>query len=114
MDAELMAELAAMKDAGDMSPFYAKNAWKQMAKIVRKIDRNECQICKSRGRYSRGVIVHHVKHLEDRPDLALSIFDPETGDRQLITLCKACHKEQHPDALRCDRPSEPLTVERWD
>lgn len=112
--AKLLADLMAMRDAGDMTPFYARDAWKRMAREVRKLDRYECIKCKARGRYSRGVIVHHVKHLEDRPDLALSITDPETGERQLITLCKACHEAEHPDALRCSTPATPLTIERWD
>lgn len=98
-----------------MTPFYARSVWKRTAEEVRRLDRYECQLCKAKGRYSRGYIVHHIKHLEDRPDLALSIYDESTGERQLITLCKACHEAQHPDALRTDTAPKPtVTVERWD
>ena len=84
------------------------------AKVL-EMDRNECQVCKGRGRYSRGEIVHHVKHLRDRPDLALSVFDPDTGERQLLTVCKRCHEELHPEAQRQYRTErEPVTSERWD
>lgn len=72
-------------------------------------------MCKARGRYRRGSIVHHVKHLRDRPDLALSIWDPETGERQLLTVCKWCHEAEHPEALTPQRPKkEPVTQERWE
>lgn len=79
------------------------------------MDRWECQKCKRRGKYSRAVLVHHRKHLTDRPDLALSIFDPDTGERQLESLCKACHEEEHPESLRAPTPAKPqVTAERWD
>jgi 5-methylcytosine-specific restriction endonuclease McrA len=34
--------------------------------------------------------VHHIKHLEDYPELA---FD----DNNLISLCSACHRKMHPE-----------------
>ena len=60
-------------------------------------------------------IVHHVKHLRKRPDLALSIWDTDTGERQLISVCKQCHEELHPESQRQYRRFyAPVTVERWD
>ena len=96
--------------------FYASAEWLALRSEVLKYDHYECQLCKQHGRYRRGVLVHHVKHLRDRPDLALSIYDPETGERQLITVCKQCHEEQHPEALRPKilNKSEQITSERWD
>lgn len=84
--------------------------------MVRQYDRNECQLCKQHGRYRPGEIVHHVKHLKERPELALTIYDPETGERQLITVCKRCHEEQHPEALtvRNTVGRSEITDERWD
>ena len=100
--------LRCLIDAGQEARFYWWPAWQELREAVMKMDNHECQIC-------RGTIVHHVKHLRERPDLALSIFDPDTGERQLITVCKACHEEAHPESLRRSEPSaEPLTVERWD
>lgn len=56
-----------------------------------------------------------VRLLRDRPDLALSIYDPDTGARQLISVCKDCHEMLHPEAQRQYRPrAAPLTPERWD
>ena len=60
------------------------------------------------------IAFHHVKHLRQRPDLALSIWDPDTGARQLVTVCKACHEREHPESLRRSVPAAPLTAERWD
>lgn len=101
-------------EEGQEHRFYISSAWIRRAAKVRRLDRNECVLCRSRGRYARGEIVHHVKHLKDRPDLALEIFDPDTGERQLVTLCKACHERMHPDALRSAQPQPKLTEERWD
>lgn len=95
--------------------FYSWPEWKSKRAEVLQLDRNECQHCKAKGRYKRGTIVHHVKHLRERPDLALSITDPDTGERQLVTVCKSCHEEEHPEAFRQNLPKAPLlTEERWD
>ena len=101
--------------AGQEARFYWWTDWQTTREAVLDMDRRECQICKARGRYARGTIVHHVKHLRERPDLALSIWDPDTGERQLITVCKSCHEEEHPESLRrCEPAAAPITAERWD
>lgn len=109
-------EIAALIATGREHEFYAGAEWKHMAAMVRRYDSNECQLCKQRGRYRRGEIVHHVKHLKERPDLALRINDPDTGQRQLITVCKKCHEEQHPEALMVSETAKhiEITAERWD
>ena len=102
-------------DQGCEARFYWWPQWQETREAVLKMDNYECQICKARGRYSRGSIVHHVKHLRERPDLALSVYDPDTGERQLVTVCKSCHEEEHPESLRrCAPAAEPITMERWD
>ena len=111
-------QLRKLTETGREDLFYSWSEWAGpdgVRQAVLKLDNCECQICKARGKYSRGSIVHHVKHLRERPDLALSIFDPDTGERQLVTVCKACHEEEHPESLRRCAPSKPpLTAERWD
>lgn len=116
-----LAQMRALIERGQEDRFYWWPEWadpdpeRGVRAAVLKMDNFECQVCKARGRYSRGTIVHHVKHLRERPDLALSIFDQDTGERQLITVCKSCHEEEHPEALRkASRAQEPLTEERWD
>ena len=102
---------------GRESLFYSWPEWDEIRTRVLALDKNECTRCRKRGRYSPAVLVHHVKHLTDRPDLALSIFDPDTGDRQLVSLCRPCHELEHPERLRpawTAKQTNPLTVERWD
>ena len=111
-----MQELVKLIEQGDEYLFYVSTEWRSLRERILHMDNHECQLCKQHGRYRRGVLVHHVKHLRDRPDLALSIYDPETGERQLITVCKQCHEEQHPEALRPNilNKREQITSERWD
>lgn len=113
-----LEQLQKLIETGREERFYWWGEWigpQGVRQAVLRLDRYECQICKARGRYSRGTIVHHVKHLRERPDLALSIFDPDTGERQLITVCKACHEAEHPESLRQFSPAKPpITAERWD
>lgn len=95
--------------------WYNSATWGAMRATVLRLDHYECQRCKARGRYRRAEIVHHVKHLKDRPDLALSLYDPDTGERQLMSVCKRCHEELHPESQRQFAPKKlPITAERWD
>lgn len=99
---------------GKQARFYSWQGWRRIKSQVLEMDRHECQLCRARGRFSPAQIVHHVKHLEARPDLALSIWDPDTGERQLLSVCKACHEAQHPESLREFTAARPLTAERWE
>lgn len=109
------AELAELIQSGREHEFYNSRTWRKKAEEIKRLDHGECVVCRSRGRYSRGEIVHHVLHLKERPDLALEDVDPDTGRRQLITLCKRCHEEQHPEALHQWSSAERFeTAERWD
>lgn len=100
---------------GREAEFYSWQRWKNLRPKVFELDNNECQMCKAKGRFRSGYIVHHVKRLQDRPDLALSIWDPVTKERQLVSVCKWCHEEEHPESLH-HMPSGnvPITAERWD
>lgn len=81
------------------------------------MDNYECQDCKARGHHTPATLVHHIKHLKERPDLALSIYDPDTKERQLVSLCRHCHELRHPEALKQYGWAVirlPVTEERWD
>lgn len=108
-----LAELRGLLEAGREHEFYSWPEWRRLRSDVLTLDNRECQECKRRGRYAKAVIVHHVQHLRDRPDLALSIYD---GDqRQLESVCKRCHEALHPESQRRNAPvAPPLTAERWD
>ena len=93
--------------------FYNSQEWHELSDKIRKYDHYQCTLC---GSSRRPLIVHHVKHLKDRPDLALKMYDPGTGERQLITVCKRCHEKLHPESLKENQAKikEIITEERWE
>ena len=95
-------------------PFYLTAWWGQKRREVLKLDHGECQHHKERGQYAPATIVHHVHELLQHPDLALTIWMGEQGEseRNLISLCHACHEEAHGHRQEA-RAAEPLTPERW-
>ena len=108
-------EIQRLVDEDKTNNFYQLAEWKRLREKVLRMDHYECQLCKAKGRHRRGQIVHHIKHLKDRPDLALSMWDGD--ERQLITVCKQCHEESHPESQRQYRMSEQegfVNEERWD
>lgn len=111
-----LLQLKAMLAAGISDRFYDWPEWKRVRRETLNMDHNECQVCRSCHRVGPANLVHHVKHLKDRPDLALSIFDPDTGQRQLLSVCRACHEILHPERMQRDITSVVplLTEERWD
>lgn len=110
-----LAQLRALIQAGRKDVFYSWPEWQGLRIDVLRLDNYECQRCKARGKFAPARIVHHVQHLEVRPDLALRVWDPDTGDRQLVSVCKQCHEELHPESQRqFRRIRAPLTAERWD
>ena len=115
-ESSMIVRLQALVLEGTSDLFYGWRAWKKCRIEVLKLDRYECQRCKTeKKRYRKAEIVHHVKHLTDRPDLALAIWDPDTGERQLVSVCKQCHEDLHPESQRQFLlPEEPITQERWD
>ncbi len=93
--------------------FYKTRAWTKLRRKILRAHKYECQRCKSRGRYTKADTVHHVCHVKDYPELALSEnFVDSSGKEQsnLIPLCRSCHEEAH--NFR-QKESEPLTSERW-
>jgi len=78
---------------GDTKQFYRSKEWRNKRKDIIKRDNNECQECKRNGKFSKAECVHHIEHLKDRIDLALT-------DSNLISLCYTCHNEVHPEKLQ--------------
>lgn len=95
--------------AGDTKKFYKWGVWKKKRLKILRRDNNECQRCKAEGGFSNATTVHHIKHLRDRPDLALV-------DSNLSSRCDACHNKEHPEKLKkyhAGEGKEPITPERW-
>lgn len=81
----------------DVHRFYCTKEWKRIRKKVMGLDHNECQKCRHvYHRVRKAALVHHINHLRDYPHLALEIYD-EHGKRNLVSLCKSCHEEEHPE-----------------
>lgn len=72
--------------------FYHSPAWFAKRAEILQRDNYECQMCKSKGKYSKAECVHHIKHLLKREDLALV-------DDNLLSLCNVCHNIEHPEKL---------------
>lgn len=115
----IMATVTEHLAAGNYPAFYRSKAWRRLRAEVLTYDRHECQICRARGKYTRADHVHHVMHVDKRPDLALRKTYTATGGeekRNLISVCKACHEKVcHPERLPYNGrvPEPPLTPERW-
>ena len=103
-------------DEDRLHEFYVSAAWLNLRDKVLAEYKHECQNCKRKGKYVKAVIVHHVKHLRDFPELALSkIYIDRDGKEQvqLKPVCRECHEYvEHPERLRWNK-KEPLTEERW-
>ena len=70
--------------------FYKSRYWKEKRSEILDRDNHECQVCKSEGKVSLANTVHHIRPIEDRPDLALD-------DDNLLSVCAACHNREHPE-----------------
>ena len=101
----------------DPHAFYIWSRWLAVRAVVLDHDKHECQRCKTlHHKYTPATTVHHVNHFKKRPDLALEMWyrNPATHEqeRNLISLCHACHEEVH--GYRKRNHTAPLTEECWD
>lgn len=70
--------------------FYRSPKWLHKRDLILRRDGYRCQECKRYRRITQATTVHHILHLEDRPDLALT-------SSNLVSLCQACHNRKHPE-----------------
>lgn len=69
---------------------YNSEKWKRKRKSILARDSYKCQICKRYGKAREATEVHHIKHVDEYPELAYV-------DSNLVSLCRACHNKQHPE-----------------
>ena len=74
----------------NIDEFYKTKRWEKLRASVLRRDGYRCQRCKRYGRLRQASTVHHIKHLDEYPELA---YDP----KNLVSLCAACHNEVHPE-----------------
>lgn len=90
---ELTNWIRELYKTGNIKKFYnSKTIWRPVRLERLRIDNYECQKCKARGKYRKATTVHHIKHLDKYPWLALVI-------NNLVSLCNECHNEEHPEKL---------------
>ena len=72
---------------------YKATRWKRKQKKILKRDEYMCQWCKRYGKKTEATTVHHIKHVDEYPELAYT-------DSNLISLCSACHNKVHPEKAK--------------
>ena len=82
-----------MKHNHDNDSFYSSERWKKKREMILKRDNYRCQICKRYGRIKQATIVHHIKELDEYPELAFE-------NSNLQSLCMGCHNKMHPDKAK--------------
>lgn len=73
--------MATLKEQG----FYGKGAWKRARLQALTRDHWLCQECLRHRRFRNAVEVHHIKPLEQFPELGLELDNLES-------LCRECHE----------------------
>ncbi|MFD3261866.1 HNH endonuclease signature motif containing protein [Paenibacillus lentus] len=76
-----------------VNPFYKSTAWRKCRVVILKRDNYLCQPCLKRGVITTANTVHHIKPLEDYPELALD-------EDNLESICPTCHNKEHPEKGR--------------
>lgn len=69
---------------------YSSARWKKFRQKVLRRDGYMCRRCRRYGRRREATEVHHIKHVDEHPELA---YDPGN----VVSLCHACHNAQHPE-----------------
>lgn len=64
-------------------------------------------MCKDKGMYSKANTVHHIKHYDKFPELALK-------DDNLLSVCFDCHNLLHPEKGFNKEKKEYVHLERWE
>jgi len=102
---------------GCLWKFYKCREWMELKEKVLKKNHYECMECKKKGRITRADTVHHVRHVKDWPELALSeryMDDKGRQKKNLIPVCKACHNKLHPEKRKKNKKScKFMNEERW-
>ena len=70
--------------------FYRTSAWKRKREKILRRDKYRCRECARYGRMRQAVTVHHMKHLDEYPELAMAATN-------LVSLCESCHNKAHPE-----------------
>ena len=73
-----------------MTDIHKSKRWKKKRQQILRRDKYLCQDCKRYGKRVDATEVHHIKHVDEYPELAFE-------SSNLISLCAACHNKRHPE-----------------
>ena len=80
---------------------YNSVRWRQKRKSILRRDGYLCRWCRRYGKNVEADTVHHIKHVDEYPELAYE-------DSNLISLCTGCHNKAHPEKAKVKRYGPPL------
>lgn len=86
--------------------FYKARIWMDLKEQVLREHHYECQECKRLGVITKADTVHHIQHVREHPELALT-------KSNLEPVCKACHNKLHPEKNKRDKTKRFTNNERW-
>ena len=69
---------------------YNDPKWRRKSEHIKRRDGYMCRECRRFGKKRPAEIVHHIKPVEEWPELAYI-------DSNLISLCRKCHNKKHPE-----------------
>ena len=76
-----------------MSSIYLTSRWQKKRLSILRRDKYQCQDCRRYGRLKEATEVHHIKPVDEYPELAY-LSD------NLVSLCHACHNARHPEKAK--------------
>lgn len=103
---ELVSWINKLIQEKNIHAFYVSGVWKKLRKDVLEECNNDCQLCKAKGKASTATTVHHVAHLKEHPELALTRSN-------LMAVCKECHNELHPEKHFKYKQKIAINEEKW-
>ena len=71
-------------------PFYRSRKWRKKREYILHRDQYLCQECTKYGRNTEAKIVHHLKEMDEYPELTLT-------NENLVRVCASCHNKEHPE-----------------
>ena len=72
---------------------YNSQKWRTKSAKIKRRDGYKCVWCARYGKSRPAVVVHHIKHAEEYPELTYV-------NDNLVSLCQACHNKAHPEKAR--------------
>ena len=112
---ELELYIKKLIEENKLYKFYKTKEWLELRDTILKENHYECQWCKSKGKITKAVTVHHIQWVKKYPRLALSRYYWYKGKRynNLVPLCHHCHDVAHNRFGGREKKKEFSNEEKW-